>query len=113
MSSLDHAQTIVDKLTAAGINATCDPRSATPPCVLLTPPTANYDHYCGATGEWNAYALASTTANLDAWAQLDELEAAVAGVLPLERRSFVAYSLSPDNPSLPAYQLSFVEGFDL
>jgi hypothetical protein len=115
MSSYDHAQTIVARLVNAGISATADPRSAVPPCVLLAPPSAAFDHNCAdsATGTWNAYALSPTTANADAWKALDALLAATAEVLPIEHSDFVAYPLSNDSPPVPAYRIQFTESFDL
>jgi hypothetical protein len=113
MTALDHAETIADKLTAAGIDATIDPRGATPPCVLITPPIATFDIGCGATGTWSLFALAPGPANIDAWRELDRMLGVASGVFPIERSEFVAYSLSPDNPPLPAYRMTFTEGFDL
>jgi len=114
MSALDHGQTIADKLNAAGISATCDPRSATPPCVLVTPPVATFDVVCGhATGLWSLFALAPGPANADSWAALDAILLVASGAFPLERSEFVAYSLSPDNPPIPAYRMQFTEGFAL
>jgi hypothetical protein len=113
MTALDHAQTFADKLTAAGVNATIDPRGATPPCVLIAPPVAVFDVGCGATGQWSLFALASGPANADAWRALDGMLAVASGLFPLERSEFVAYSLSPDNPPLPAYRMIFTEGFAL
>lgn len=113
MSSYAKALEIASRLESAGIAATCDPRGATPPCVLLTPPSGTVDHMCGASGAWQAIALSPTTANLDAWKALDELLAAVVDVLPVETWDFMAYALSPDNPPLPSYRIRFSEGFDL
>lgn len=113
MSSYEHALAIVTRLEAAGITATCDPRGATPPCVLIAPPSATADLGCGVTGAWAAWALSPTTANLDAWKALDELVAAVYAVLPVEGWDFLPYRLSPDSPSVPAYRIRFVEAFNL
>ena len=113
MSSYEHALELVDKLTAAGVRAVADPRQAVLPCVLLVPPAIRFDVGCGATGEWQAFALVSGTANAEAWRVLDELIATCAGVLPLERADFVSYALSADSPTVPAYRLTFTEGIDL
>jgi hypothetical protein len=113
MTSLSKAVEIADRLTAAGIDATCDPRGANPPCVLLTPPNGLVDHLCGATGTWALFALSPTTANIDAWQALDEMLAAIESVLSIEGWDFVAYSLSPDNPPLPAYRIRYTEAFEL
>lgn len=100
---------LVDKLTGEGIAATADPRGATPPCVLITPPALRNDLACGFTAEWQLYALAPTTANADAWKALELLVAAVDAVVGWSRSDFVSYSLSPDQPPLPAYQIRFEE----
>lgn len=106
----DAAQLIVDKLTGAGITATADPRSATPPCVLVSPPAKRYDLACGFTAAWQLYCLAPGTGNADAFITLDRLETAVAQVLPVARSTLVAYVLSADNPPLPAYRVEFDQG---
>jgi hypothetical protein len=101
---------IVEKLRAAGITATNDPRSATPPCVLVTPPNKERDVGCGFTASWQMFILSPGTGNADAWLALDRLDEAVAAVLPARRSTFIAYNLSADNPSLPAYRVEFDEG---
>jgi len=106
------AQLIVDKLEGAGINATADTRSATPPCVLVTPPDKDYDLACGATAHWRLFALAPNPANADTWIALDALVAAVLEVLPVERTRFASYVLANDAPALPAYRIEFDEGVD-
>lgn len=111
--SYAHALTLADKLTAAGVNATCDPRSANPPCVLVTPPNHVFDHLCGATGSWSLFALAPGPANADAWQTLDGLLAVAENTFPLERSDFVMYSLSSETPPVPAYRIQFTEAFDL
>jgi hypothetical protein len=113
MSITDQMQAIADKLTAQGVDATCDPRSATPPCLLVEYPNLRFDVGCGATGEWSVIALAPGTANLDAVTGLVPLLAAAAAVLPVERADKVQYVLSPDNPPAPAYRLTFTQGVDL
>jgi hypothetical protein len=113
VSTYERAGELVDKLTAAGVGATLDPRSATPPCVLVTPPTLTYDAYGSALADWSLYVLSPATGNADAWLALDELGGLVADVLPIARREFVAYSLSPDAPPVPSYRLTFSEGINL
>lgn len=103
---------MAEDLAAKGIAATVDPRSATPPCVLITPPAVTISGYCSGAADWQLYALAPATANADAWKALDELSAVVTAVLPVLRQEFVAYSLSPDSPPLPAYRFTFTEGVD-
>ena len=113
MSSYEKGLEIAARLEGAGIAATCDPRGANPPCVLITPPQGNVDHMCGATGTWQLFALSPTTANLDAWKALDEMVRAVEAVLSIEGWDFVAYSLSSDSPPLPSYRIRYTEAFDL
>lgn len=113
MTTLEVGQAIADKLIAAEIDATCDPRSATPPCVLVTPPQMTFDHLCGGTGLWSLFALSPTTANIDAWKVLDDLLSKVDSVFPIERADFVAYSLSPGNPPIPAFRIQITESFEV
>ena len=110
MSSYERAKEIAGKLTAAGIVATVDPRSATPPCVLVPPPERTYDLGCGYTARWNLWALVPGTGNADAHKALDELVDLVAAELPIERASLGSYVLSPDAPALPGYRLELSEG---
>lgn len=113
MTSSATAQELVDKLTAEGVAAVCDPRAATPPCVLLSPPSLTFDVGCGATADWSVWLLAPGPANLDAWAALDELLRVVDGVVPIGRVDFLNYSVSPESPLLPAYRVQFTGGIDL
>ena len=113
MTISDTMQEIADKIAAQGVDATTDPRSATPPCVLVEYPALRFDVGCGATGEWSVIALASGPATLDTVGTLQPLLAACAGALPLERADKVQYSLSPDNPPLPGYRCTFTMGVDL
>jgi hypothetical protein len=110
VSSYDAALAIVGKLTAADISATADPRSATPPCVLVTPPDRRYDVGCGYTATWRLFALVPGAGNADAHKALDALVDAVAAVLPVERVTLASYVLASDAPALPAYRIEFDEG---
>jgi hypothetical protein len=99
------------ELEVAGIAATIDPRSATPPCVLGVPPNKRWDLGCGYTAEWQWFALVPGPANGDAFKALDALADQVAAVLPnVARADFVSYSLSPDGSPLPAYRITLEEG---
>lgn len=105
-------QAVADKLIANGIDATIDPRSATPPCVLVEMPAMRWDVGCGVTGEWSVVALAPGIANLDAVEVLANLAAACGDALPIERGDRTQYLLSPDNPPLFAFRMTFTEGID-
>ena len=111
-SDFDRAAQLVELLDAASITATMDPRSATPPCVLVTPPNFEDDLACGETAEWHLWILAPTTANADAWKALGDLRVAVRDTIGYRRADFASYSLSPDTPPLPAYHVTFSEGID-
>jgi hypothetical protein len=102
---------LVALLNLAGITATIDPRSATPPCVLGVPPAMRFDLSCGYTAEWQFFALVPGPANADAFKALVALAEQVADVLPnVTRADFVSYSISPDAPALPAYRIQLEEG---
>jgi hypothetical protein len=110
VSSYERALELAALLEAAGITATVDPRSATPPCVLIPPPERIYDVACGYTARWQPVVLVPGIGNADAHKQLDELVDACAVVLPsVERAALISYVLSPDAPSVPAYRLEFSE----
>lgn len=108
--SYERALELVDKLMAQGVNATADPRSATPPVVLVTPPRRTYDLACGYTATWQLHALVPGAGNADAFKALDALVDQVAAVLPVERADLEQYVLTPDSPALPAYRIEFEEG---
>jgi len=93
--------------------ATTDPRSATPPCVLVTPPRVVWDMNCAGTATWQFVALAPGVANFDAWVILDGLLATVAKVVPVESHYFVGYQLAMGQPQLPAYLIQFTQGVDV
>lgn len=110
MSGYERGLELVDALTTAGIVATIDPRSVTPPCVLGVPPGRTYDLSCGYTARWQWFVLAPGPGNADAFKVLDGLADDIAAVLPVETMDFVAYTLSPDQPAMPAYEIRFSEG---
>lgn len=109
MSSYERSLELVEALGAAGITATVDPRSATPPCVLVTPPDRTYDVGCGYTARWNLWALVPGTANADAHKALDTIVDELAAVLPLESAEPSSYVLSADSPPMVAYRCQFTE----
>jgi len=108
VTSYDRALELVGKLTADGIVATVDPRAATPPCVLVTPPNRTYDIACGYSADFVLWALVPGAGNADAFKALDGLCDAVAAVLDVSRADLQSYVLSPDAPPLPAYRIELV-----
>ena len=116
MGSYARAAQIMAQLEAHDIRAVADPRSAFPPCVLLTPPTRTYDlplpNY---TATWTLAILAPGPGSADAWVALDELLDQV--VEALELSDSVATPASYQLPSAtephPAYLLTITEGTDL
>jgi hypothetical protein len=112
VSALTAGWAMAAKLEAEGIAATCDPRSATPPCVLIEPPSGDYGA-CDLVAEWRVVALAPGTANTDAWAALEDLAAVVYAVLPVERRSFGRYVLAQDQQAMPAFLFTFTQGVEI
>ena len=101
------AQELVSTLRAAGITATNDPRSATPPCVLVPPPTSDLQALgCGQLCAFDLYVLAPGTANADAFRMLEWLAYWVRKALPHITNQYPSqYNLSADSPPLPAYRL--------
>jgi hypothetical protein len=101
------AQQLVALLTAEGIFATCDPRSATPPCVYIPPPISSMQRgMCSQWCSFDVYVLAPGTGNADAFRMLEHLAYWVRKILPNVTDQYPsAYNLSPDSPSLPAYRL--------
>ncbi len=109
MSSL--IDTITDwetQLNAAGIRATCDPRSLNPPCVLLIPPTFAADVADGGTGVFTAYVITPGPGNLDAYKALDTMTSAVADVIPVLTIEPGSYAVDATVP-LPAFVLTWTE----
>lgn len=111
MSSYDDSLAMVGELSdalearAIEASATNDPRSATPPCILITPPSVVFDYGCGGTASWELHVLTPGVPNADAWKLLDEIEAVVIELYPIERRDRESYQLSSDGPALFGYRL--------
>jgi len=101
------AAQLVATLQAAGINATSDPRSAIPPCVLVPPPISDLQQgMCAQYCSFDIYVLASGTGNADAFRVLEWLSYWVRQALPNITAQYPSqYNLSADSPSLPAYRL--------
>jgi hypothetical protein len=116
MSTYEAGIELADKLTAVmpdDVVVTVDPRSATPPCVLITPPILAFDSGCGATATWAVFCLTPGLANPDSWTALDRMLAILYAALPIERCEHVGYQLSPDAPPVPAYRVEFTQGVDI
>lgn len=107
MNDLEQAQLWADKLTGAGVDAYTDPRSATPPCVLIVPPGQTFDTDCSALNDWRVYALAPGLGNLDAWSQLAAMQPTIVDLLPVRSRIYVGVSLDPTSPIFPAFMYQF------
>jgi hypothetical protein len=93
--------------------ATADPRSVTPPCVLIAHTALDFANFCGGDVSWEVVALAPGPYNADAWRTLDELSDAVRRALPVDRYRVVAYRLALNADPLPAYLFTFTGGIDL
>ena len=102
------ASDIVDRLTAAGIRATLDPRNLTPPGVLVRPPTITYDLAYGHTVEWTVTAYVPGPYNGDALAALIGPGALVSAI-DAALDCVTAARPGPD-PETPSYELSWTEG---
>lgn len=110
MTPLDRATAIVDALVAQGVRATTDPQAATPPCIVVPPPSRTFDLACGFTARWELPALAPAPAGADrtTWGHLEALVAAAgAAGLPLESAQLVTYNLA--GVDHPAYLLAWSE----
>lgn len=117
MTSYARASQLAGMLQDAGINAVADPRSATPPCVLFTPPRRVYDLPLPAyTAQHKLVCLVPGPGASDAWAALDDLLAVVVDVLGDLLDGTTAepgsYQLAADQPALPAYTITLTEGLD-
>jgi len=101
------AAQLVDTLNAAGINATSDPRSALPPCVLVPPPISDLQvGMCSQYCSFDIYVLAPGTANANSFRLLEWLSYWVRKALPNITAQYPSqYNLSADSPPLPAYRL--------
>lgn len=102
-------QALADDLVALDINATCDPRAAVPPCVLIPPPSVEVPGNCGSTITASLWVLVPSPLDLNAWDAIDSLVSAV--VAHLDESPFawtainrnLAYTTNPLNPAGPMY----------
>ena len=113
MNDIQQATAWADQLTAVGVDTYTDPRSATPPCVLIVPPSQTFDSNCSALSQWRVYSLAPGPGNVDAWEALAAVQPYIVEALPVESRLYVAVSLSPENPPFPAFCYLFERSVDI
>lgn len=109
MDTLTRATELAQAIGGQGVRAVTEPRSAVPPCVLVTPPARIYDLACGFTARWKIYALAPAPATADTWAALDQLLAAIESVLPIERAEPTSYTIQAGTEPVPAYVCTIEE----
>jgi hypothetical protein len=111
-SSSTAQRSLAAQLTAAGIPATADPRSATPPVVLVPPPRRKNDTNCGYTAVWELIPLVPGPGNADSDVALSTMVDALEDLLPVTDSDPGSYVLSPDNPPFPCYRVHFLGGID-
>ena len=115
MGTYARAAQLMAQLEAHGIRAVADPRSAVPPCVLLTPPRRTYDLPLPAyTATWELACLVPGPGTADAWVALDELVDNVVAALDLSDTTATpaSYQLAAAAEPLPAYIVTLTEGTD-
>lgn len=115
MSSLDRALQICQKLEAAGIRATTDPSALNLPAVLVSLPASRAnDGMCSVTVTWQLDCIVPAPNGWDrtAWAQMDDLIAAVEATFPIESSRSMAFQRPGLGwlTSFPCYQATFTEG---
>lgn len=116
---LDRATALVELLIAAGLLAFTDPGEAMAnrPCILIAPPTLDFDLPVGATAAWKLALLAAAPfATRTAWAELDALlESLLVDVvdphptLTVDRAEPVPYQLVATSDPVPAYLVTVTE----
>lgn len=84
MAIYQDAAEIRDRLIAAGVRATTDPRRVTPPCVLVAPQEVEFEAMCPGEGptDWVLHCLSAPPGGEDALKSISQLVAAVLGVYP-------------------------------
>lgn len=102
-------QSVVDKLTAAGVPATADIRNLNPPAVLVTPPDISWRFGRGAEATWRIVATAPNTGAEASIATLsplvDAVQDALGGIVTAGRP--VDLSTLDGGAPLPGYELTF------
>jgi hypothetical protein len=107
-------QSVVDRLTAAGIRATLDERDINPPCVFVPPPALLFRFGRGDyTAEFTAWAVTGAAGrNVDLANLAPLLEAAAAALGWAAVRADPADLLIPHQAApLPAYRIVWTEHF--
>lgn len=94
-----------EALTAAGMRAVVDPRSAVPPCIIVGPPTRTYDLGCGYSAAFTLVLLSPGQA-ADAFAQLDEWLDQLDDLVDIETATPGAYQLNGTGDPLVAYTVT-------
>lgn len=102
------ALAIADELTAFGLRATVDPRSAQPPCVLVTPPVRTYTLGCGFSAEWTLVLLTNGT-GADGFSQLDDMLDQLAEHVDIDTARPAGYQLTSGGDPIPAYLVTVTE----
>lgn len=108
----DRARALVDMLTAAGLRATADVRTAVPPCVLVEPlPRLTFNRtLCGEPAAvFRIVALAPAPGTLAAADVLDALAEVVAGTLDLDDGTAAVYQTGYSADPLPAFVMTYTE----
>jgi hypothetical protein len=87
-------QTVIGRLTAAGIRATDDQRNLNPPAVLVLAPTIRHNRLAGATATVDLVCVVPATGRTDESKLLDPLVAAARAVWP------ATYEFPTNQPTL-------------
>lgn len=100
---------IRDALHDAGVRAVTDPRRVDPPCVLILPEEATFDHMTPGTGAttWVLRVLAPPPGNSDAFTQLSRLAARTIRVVPDIQAALVASYTTDGGDAWPCIELRF------
>lgn len=103
-----YAEQLVEDLRTAGLRATCDPRSAVPPCVLVVPvPDRSYDVLAGFTAAWTVAVIGAGPGDLTDARKLGELVDEVAALVDVETVEAASYMLPTSPDPRPAYLVKF------
>lgn len=107
-------QSVVDRLTAAGVRATLDERDVNPPCVFISPPAVEFRFgRRGFTATFTGWCVTGAAGRSVDLANLAELVDRAGEALQWAQvRADPADLLVPEQPvPLPAYRLTWSERF--